>query len=186
MTSLKYSSKLLAEKPVYSIKSFTISKESSSFESDLSMQGYPFYAGAFKLNNTFKIANMVNGKIYFISSPSFEAIVLKVKVNAKEFSPLIYSPWETEITGALKEGENKIEITLINSLRNLLGPHHHSGGELNAEGPASFTGTAEWPDEGGENNWYDLRLTGKPTLWSDDYSIIPFGLLEPPVISVTD
>lgn len=186
MTSLKYSSKLLVEKPVHSIKSFAISKENSSFDSDLAMQGYPFYAGAFTLDNTFKIANKAKGKNYSISFPSFEAIVLKVKVNGKEFAPLIYSPWQTEITEALKEGENKVEITLINSLRNLLGPHHHSGGELNAVGPASFTGRAEWPNEGGENNWFDLRLTGKPTLWSDDYSIIPFGVLEAPVISVEE
>jgi hypothetical protein len=78
-----------------------------------------------------------------------------------------------------------VEIELTNSLRNLLGPHHHPGGELNEVGPVSFTGNSGWPSNnkgGGESDWYDLRLTGKPTYWRDDYYLIPFGLLEPPVI----
>jgi hypothetical protein len=99
---------------------------------------------------------------------------------------LVYSPWETEISEALREGENQVEITLINSLRNLLGPHHHSGGELNAVGPSSFTGNPQWPNTGGENDWYDLRLKGNSTLWRDDYCLVPFGLLEPPIITVIE
>jgi hypothetical protein len=86
----------------------------------------------------------------------------------------------------LKEGENTIQIILINSLRNLLGPHHHVWGELTAVGPVSFTGNKGWPGIGGDNDWYDLRLKGKPELWRDDYYLIPFGLLKPPVISESD
>ena len=122
-------------------------------------------------------------KGYFIAFPSFEAIVVKVKINGKEFAPLLYSPWEIEITGAVKEGSNQVEIELTNSLRNLLGPHHHPGGELTAVGPVSFTGNPGWPSNtGGESNWYDIRLTGKAKLWRDDYYLVPFGLLAPPVI----
>ena len=179
--SQKYSDKLLVEKPVYSISRFSITKENTTFENDLATKGYPFYAGEFTLNNTFKIEKVSKTKKYFISFPCFEAIVVKVKINGKELAPLIYSPWEIEISKALKEGENHIEITLINSLRNLLGPHHHPGGELNEVGPTSFTGNTGWPNTGGENDWYDLRLQGKQTFWRDDYSLIPFGLLEPPV-----
>ena len=184
--SQKYADKSLVEKPVYTISRFEITKENKIFENELVNKGYPFYAGRFVLNNTFNIAKISAQKKYFITFPSFEAIALKVKINGKEFAPLVYSPWEIEISSALKEGANEIEITLINSLRNLLGPHHHSDGELNAVGPSSFTGNPGWPNTGGESNWYDLRLKGKPTLWRDDYCLVPFGLLEPPVISVTE
>lgn len=186
MESLKYQNKMLVEKPVYSMSRFAITKENTLLENDLVLQGYPFYAGSFALTTTFKIESITKQKKYFITFPAFEAIVVKVKVNGKEFAPLVYSPWETEISEAIKEGDNRVEITLINSLRNLLGPHHHTGGELNAVGPSSFTGNPSWPNVGGENDWYELRMKGNPTLWRDDYSLIPFGLLEPPVISVTE
>lgn len=186
MESQKNSLKKFVSKPVHSIDRFTITNEATEFDSDLAMEGYPFYAGTFVLNNTLIIDNKSKDKKYYISFPSFEAVVVKVKINGKEFAPLIYSPWEAEISEALKEGENKVEVILINSLRNLLGPHHHSGGELTGVGPSSFTGNTGWPNIGGDDNWYDLRIKGKPTLWRDEYYLIPFGLLEPPVISVSD
>jgi len=184
--SQKYRDKKLVEKPVYHISRFEITKENTSFDKDLVLQGYPFFAGKFVLNNSFKVENVLKSKKYFLSFPSFEAIVLKVKVNGKELAPLVFSPWESEISGAIREGENIVEIEMVNSMRNLLGPHHHSGGELNEVGPASFTGNPQWPNVGGENDWYDLRLKGSPTLWRDDYCLIPFGLLAPPVVSISE
>jgi hypothetical protein len=186
MKSQKYSMNLYAPKPLLSISRFAITNETTKFDADLTLQGYPFYAGTFILKNTFTIEKKLKEKKYFISFPSFEAIVVKVKINGKEFAPIIYSPWETEISEALKEGDNQIEITLINSLRNLLGPHHHPGGELTGVGPSSFTGNPGWPNTGGDNDWYELRRKGKPTFWLEDYCLVPFGLLEPPVISETD
>jgi len=184
--SQKYREKALVEKPVHTIGSFAIVNEEKTFENDLVTKGYPFYAGAFVITNTFKLGNFSKDKRYHLSFPAFEAIVIKVKINGKEFAPIIYSPWETDISEALKEGDNQIEITLINSLRNLLGPHHHSGGELNAVGPSSFTGNPGWPNTEGESDWYNLRLKGKPSIWRDDYCMVPFGLLELPVISETE
>jgi hypothetical protein len=183
--SQKNSLHLFREKPLHSISHFAVAKEKEMFTGDLVEQGYPFYAGTFVLKNTFAIdkKSYSKSKRYYISFPSFEAIVVKVKINDREFDPLIYSPWEIEITGAVKEGDNAVEVELTNSLRNLMGPHHHTGGELNAVGPVTFTGNPGWPSNtGGQGNWYDLRLSGKPVFWRDDYYLIPFGLLEPPVI----
>jgi hypothetical protein len=184
--SQKYRDHLLVSRPVYSMSRFAITKEDSSFDNDLVLKGYPFYAGSFSLKNTFHLQKVSKKDKYFISFPSFEAIVLKVRINGKEFLPLVYSPWEIDISEAISAGDNTIEITLINSLRNLLGPHHHVAGELNEVGPASFTGNPEWPNSAGENNWYELRLSGNATIWRDDYCLIPFGLLKPPVISVSN
>jgi hypothetical protein len=64
-----------------------------------------------------------------------------------------------------------------------MGPHHHKGGEHTEVGPATFRGNDEWPDkEAGERDLYDARLRGRANLWRDDYYIIPFGLLDPPVL----
>ena len=176
---------LFPDKPLHSISQYVITREKDQFEADLVEQGYPFYAGTFVLKNTFDLPKNLQGesKKVFISFPSFEAIVLKARINGKEFAPLLYSPWEVEITEAVREGINEVEVELTNSLRNLMGPHHHPGGELTAVGPVSFTGNPGWPSNtGGEPDWYDIRLTGKPALWRDDYYLVPFGLLESPVI----
>lgn len=183
--SQKYRNKLLIEKPVHCLTDFFVTKELTHYENDLTLQGYPFYSGSFLLRKSFDVEKIIRGKKYFISFPFFEAIVLKIKINGTEFAPMLYSPWEFDITNAIKEGHNDIEIVLTNSLRNLLGPHHHSWGELIDVGPSSFTGNPIWPNQGGEENWYDLRINGNPTLWRDDYSIIPFGLLKSPEIFET-
>jgi hypothetical protein len=182
--SHKYRDKTLVEKPVYRMERFEISSERSLFDNDLVLQGYPFYAGRFILSNRFNVEKIDPSKRYLLSFPAFESTAVIVRLNGEEFEPMIFSPWEVDITGAIREEENRIEVELVNSLRNLMGPHHHRDGELKKVGPASFTGKAEWPNEGGgEDNWYDLRLKGKATLWRDDYCHIPFGLLGPVVIS---
>jgi hypothetical protein len=57
------------------------------------------------------------------------------------------------------------------------------GGEFAMLGPATFTGADSWPNaERGDNDWFDLRKTGKTRLWRDDYYCIPFGLMECPVL----
>ncbi len=66
---------------------------------------------------------------------------------------------------------------------NFMGPHHHKGGEHVEVGPATFRGDDEWPNkEASESDWYNARLHGKAKLWRDDYYVIPFGLLGPPVL----
>lgn len=46
--------------------------------------------------------------------------------------------YEVDLTPYLHAGANTLELTLVNNLRNLLGPHHHVGGELYAVAPPAF------------------------------------------------
>ncbi len=76
---------------------------------------------------------------------------------------------------------------MTNSLRNLLGPHHHAGGELKGVSALSFAGAGGWPQEAGDAEWYDMRLQKKPLkMCRDAYFCIPFGLLEPPYIEIEE
>lgn len=184
--SQKYKDGVLPSKPVYSFKEFSITKELAKLDGELATNGYPFYTGSFTLVNSFNLNQKDNNKKYYISFPAFEAIAVQVKVNGQEYPYLICSPWQTEITNSVRTGDNKIEVTLINSLRNLLGPHHHTGGELKEVGPASFTGNPDWPNIGGQKDWFDLRLEGKAELWRDDYSIVPFGFLKPVAVLASE
>lgn len=174
----------LQKKPIHSFRAFKLVKEADRFTGDLAPQGYPFYAGEFVLERELSIDAIHPGARYLLSFPYFEAVIINVAVNGKPCPPLFASPWETDVTAALIEGKNSVRISLTNGLRNLMGPHHHKGGELTAVGPATFRCNHYWPNrEPGEVDWYDARLGGKAKIWRDDYYIIPFGLLEAPVLS---
>ena len=175
----------LIPKPVHYFESFTIAKEKSLFNGDLVTQGYPFYNGSFLLEKKFEISKIEKGRRYILKFPLSEAIILKARVNGKDLPPVAWSPWEIDITEAIIQGSNSVSITLINSLRNLLGPHHNAEGELIALSPESFGGNSTWTtNRQGEADWYERRLRGEENtnIWRDDYCIIPFGLLEDPII----
>jgi hypothetical protein len=174
---------VLEKKPIHSFKRFSLVTETDTFSGDLVPQGYPFYAGEFHLDSTFDLAAVEPGKTYRLAFPAFEAIVLNVTVNGQPCAPLVASPWATDVTAALKPGKNTVRVSLTNSLRNQMGPHHHKGGEHTAVGPATFRANHYWPNkEPGERDWYDARLGGNAKVWRDDYYLIPFGLLQPPVL----
>jgi len=173
----------LPPKPLNSFKRFCIVRERDTFTGDLAQQGYPFYAGEFELETCFDAGPLPAGRRYLLALPSFEAVVVNVTVNGQACAPLFASPWEADVTAALTPGRNTVRITLTNSLRNLMGPHHHKGGEHTAVGPATFRANQNWPNrEAGERDWYDARRSGKAKVWRDDYYMIPFGLLQPPVL----
>ncbi|MBK8883495.1 MAG: hypothetical protein IPN67_14230 [Bacteroidales bacterium] len=175
----------LVSKAVHHFSSFTITEEKSLFTGDLVSQGYPFYNGSFMLEKSFEITRLEKDKKYLLKFPLSEAIIIKVKINGNDLPPVAWSPWEVDITDALKEGTNEVSITLINSLRNLLGPHHNAEGELIELSPESFTGASTWTtNRKGEADWYERRLKGdeNTNIWRDDYCMIPFGLLENAVI----
>ncbi len=175
---------IFVQKPVNRFSSFSITSELNVFGGDLAKLGYPFFAGSFELSTKLELPERIAGRKYFLYFPSAEAIVIKALINGQEIDNLVWNPWEADITKAMKPGVNEIQLVLSNSLRNLLGPHHHKGGELVGVGPLSFTGQSFWTNpEHGENNWYELRKTGKANLWRDDYFCIPFGILSEPVIT---
>ncbi|WP_340114660.1 hypothetical protein [Maribellus mangrovi] len=179
--------KNFVERPVYAYSSYLMTKEKTSFEGELTESGYPFYAGAFELSQTFDLGTIDPEKEYCLEMPNCEAIATVVKINDQTVDTLVWSPYKTDITKYLTKGENKVSLVVVNSLRNLLGPHHHKGGELTRVGPNSFTGAGGFPDGRGNKNWYDLRKSGADIpIWTDKYYHIPFGLLEPAkIISTT-
>ncbi len=184
-TSQKNRLQTLEPKPVLSYSGFELGTEEKNFNGNLTDAGYPFYAGSFELETEFTLSTIDKCQRYILSFPSFEAIVIRVEINGEMLQPLVFSPFETDITDCLHEGVNSVKVILTNSLRNMLGPHHHKGGELISVGPLSFTGETSWTSsDKGEANWYDVRLTGEPGIWRDDYYMIPFGLLEAPQIHI--
>jgi hypothetical protein len=119
---------------------------------DLVKQGLPFYCGSVTL--TQRVDFVPEGERTYLDFDGINAVVADVRVNGKPAGRVVWRPYRVDVTELLAEGENFIEITLYNSPRNLLGPHHHKAGDLYAVGPGS------WSDE---NNWVE------------EYNFVPFG-----------
>ena len=119
---------------------------------DLTPQGLPFFAGRVRLSMN----------LHLDSIPTEAAIVLEdlraalahVLINGEAAGFTAWQPFRVDLGNRLKAGENRLEIELVSTLRNLLGPHHQRGGDPEAVGPESF------------------RMN---PLWIDDYTFVPFG-----------
>jgi hypothetical protein len=138
-------------------REFKIVEEKGSYMGgDLTRQGYPFYAGEISVECSFNLEREPQGRVFLVLG-GLHATVVEIKVNDHIAGHVFLKPYEIEITDFVKPGQNKLEIKLTNTLRNLLGPHHHKAGELTAVGPYSFQD---------ELNWID------------GYNFVPYGLDE--------
>ena len=90
-----------------------------------------------------------------------------ILVNGKSVKTVVWNSTEVDLSEYLTPGVNQIELTLVNNLRNLLGPHHLEEGESYSVGPFSFFK--------GYNMW---SWTGKPVMWNDGYCFVETSVLE--------
>ncbi len=116
-------------------------------------QGYPFFCGSITVRQNVLLPTLSDGRAH-LEFQGVNAVAIDIRVNGRAVAPLLWEPWEQEITEVLQPGQNLIEVKTVNSLRNLLGPHHHCKGELVRVNPGSFSD---------ESNWVD------------SYSFVPFG-----------
>lgn len=132
----------------------------------VAQQGYPFFAGkmTFKKKVNLTAEEAKNASIKFSKLCSN---VTEVKVNSKVADKILWHPYEADISGLAKEGENIFEITVKGNLRNMLGPFHSSIGECLAVGPGVF--------------FHDSPIwlkgaAGAQAAWVDSYCFVEFGL----------
>jgi hypothetical protein len=120
---------------------------------DLTAQGLAYFAGRATLRQTVILPPL--DKRTVLELHNLRAAVAHVRVNGQQAGTVAWQPHRVDVTEALKAGENVIEIELVGTLRNLLGPHHLNGGDLYWTGPAQFRDKQRW---------------------TDDYILVPFGL----------
>ncbi len=142
-------------------KEFSLCEPGNSYTiGDLTKQGYPFFRGKAVITEKVQIIPKGNESI-FLKLKSMDAIISNIKVNGYECGGIVWHPLSVEITEFIQPGNNKIEIEMVGSCRNLLGPHHHNKRELIYLGPEHFNDKEHWTDE---------------------YQFMPFGLLDEPEI----
>ncbi len=127
-------------------------------------QGRPFYAQGVSYAQTFRV-DKPSGQ-YRIVLPKWYGSVANVTVNKKPAGTIMAPPWQCDVTALLRAGENVIEITVIGTLKNTLGPHHGHPALGNAWPSMFQKGPAPGPPPG------DQYATVGYGLWA------PFQLLQ--------
>lgn len=122
-------------------------------------QGHPMYATGVAYSRTFDLPE-ISGR-YQVRLPKWYGSVARVVVNGKLAGYIGYQPWQCDVTKHLKPGPNTVEVIVVGTLKNTLGPHH-AGPILGSAWPAMF---------------HKGPVNGPPA--GEKYHTIGYGLLEP-------
>ena len=140
---------------------FIISKPKRTISiQNIEQQGFPFFNGKMVVSKKF---NLQKGN-YRLEFDKKLATIVSVRVNGQQVGDILWKPYSLDITPFVIEGVNSIELLMISSLRNLLGPHHIEEGENYEVTPACF-----FKEDTVWGTWHK-----KP--WNDDYCFVMFGL----------
>ena len=141
--------------------SFEIDKAKEEIElSNIEQQGFPFFSGRITVKKTFNIDD-VNYGIFF-DKKGVNAV--NVKVNGIDCGSIMWGHLMCDISQYMRKGENIVELTLVNNLRNMLGPHHLIEGESWRVCPPDFYKRG--------NVWTNTK--DKP--WNDNYCFAEVGI----------
>lgn len=126
---------------------------------NIERQGFPFFAGTMTLKKAFN-AETKNMMLDFKK----EGInVVKAKINGKKVSEKMWEPFMTDVSEYINIGENEIELTLTNNLRNMQGPFHLEEGESYRVTPRAFyKEKCVWKE--------------KETVWNDNYCFVNLSI----------
>lgn len=136
-------------------KGFTIHHPQNPVVGSWKRQGMPFYFGQVSYSQTYDIENISGNYAVELNDPS--GTICEVAVNGISGGTMISPPYRSDITSLLKKGENKIEIIVTGSLKNLLGPHHNDP-PLNSIRPFYWQGVKNYPS-GNDYRQLDYGLT---------------------------
>ena len=126
------------------------------------LQGHPFYSAGVAYRERFDVKEPAGQ--FVVTLPDWYGSVAKVAVNGKPAGFIDAPPWECDVTKWVKRGQNEVEVTVIGTLKNTLGPHHGKPA-LGAAWPGGFhVGPNPGPPPGAS------------------YSTVAYGLFEPFVL----
>ncbi len=152
--------------PIYILGDFTVVPENIGWsinyaKKELTLgswkeQDQPFYSWDVKYSKTYSIEDI--NKNYFVKLGKWNGTVCEVYVNNKKAGIIGFDPYMLDISSYLQKGKNQIDVCVIGSLRNLLGPHYNN------------------PSQGlaGPFNWRNINAPILPA----EYKMIDYGLFE--------
>ncbi len=119
-------------------------------------QGLPLYGHSITYIKTFSIEHI--DRQVEVQLGEWKGTVAAVKVNGIPAGVIISAPNSLIITKYLKKGANRIEVEVVGSLKNLLGPHHNSP-RPGLVSPGHWGNVKSYPS-GKDYDTYDYGLMG--------------------------
>ena len=98
-------------------------------------QGHPFYAAGVAYQQQFEVGRPAGR--YVVALPAWYGSVAEVRVNGQSAGYIVAAPWECDVTRLVRRGANRVEVVVIGTLKNTLGPHHGNPG-LGSAWPGMF------------------------------------------------
>jgi hypothetical protein len=127
-------------------------------------QGCPFYAAGVSYTETFDVVKPSGRYRVSLGEGTWRGSTARVTVNGQTAGYIAYRPWRCDVTKWIKPGQNTIEVTVIGTLKNTLGPHHNNPG-AGAAWPSMFhRGPEPGPPPGGKYDTYSYGLFAPFTL----------------------
>jgi hypothetical protein len=136
-------------------RGYTIGPPAPSFKpGSWKDQGLPFYSWGVTYSREYNIEKP--GGTYEVSLGNWKGTVAEVSVNGQPATVIAFPPYKTDVSKLIRPGMNKIEVKVIGSLRNLLGPHHNKP-EPGFVSPGSWRGVKSYP-AGRDYGMFDYGL----------------------------
>ncbi|UKS29463.1 hypothetical protein LOZ80_11225 [Paenibacillus sp. HWE-109] len=137
---------------------WSLVKEPTSLQfGDWCLQGYPHYCGSMVYHFEFNV-NLEEGNRIVLELGPYEAVTLSMTINGQHEQPIPWRPARgVELTGLLTNGINSLDIEVVGSPRNLLGPLHEA------------SPNPTWVD------WWSFHPAGQA--YSPEYVLRPYGLM---------
>ena len=143
---------------------------------NLTRTGLPFYAGKLEYSVELPEISLGKGQGVCVSCEKLNAACAEIFVDNDKVGYITARPYQLDISKYYRSGR-KLRIILYSTLRNLLGPHHHTDGEVIFNSPLSFL-----PEKRANESYSDIAadwLEGKMNdkCWNEDYCLLNFGYL---------
>ncbi len=101
---------------------------------NIEQQGFLFFAGELTVAKDFRL----DDTNFALCMDKTGINAINIKINGKDVGVNLWNCEKIDISEYVCIGKNTVELTLVNNLRNLLGPHHLEEGESFSVGPHSF------------------------------------------------
>ena len=86
----------------------------------LGYEGFAEFAGELTLTKTLTL----DSTDYYVYLKGEAMNAIRLRINGRDVTTKLYAPYRVELNDYLTAGENTFEVTLVNNLRNMMGPHH--------------------------------------------------------------
>ena len=126
---------------------------------DIQKQGFPFFCGSLTVEKEMEVEDNT-----ILKTNRKGVNILIAEIDGKR-EVMLTGNGEINLSRLAEKGKHTLKLTLINNLRNLLGPHHLKEGECMVVCPSSFfKEPCVWSPEADQ-------------YWDEDYCFTQFGIL---------